>query len=143
MMNRVNGRWAQLCTRFLAFMTMDVRSRLAYAIREIAGSFGIHDARGELITLRLSHEDFGELVGASRPMVSKHLKDLARAGLFFKENGRYILSAKALSSEVWSASAGAAVLPLHLATAPDTCSRRQARRAARGEVLRLAERTGT
>ena len=71
---------------------MDVRSRLAYAIAEVAQTFGIADPRGKLIPLRLSHEDFGELVGASRPMVSKHLKELARAGVFYKQNGRYILS---------------------------------------------------
>jgi hypothetical protein len=69
-----------------------VRSRLAYAIAEVAETFGIADPRGKLIPLRLSHEDFGELVGASRPMVSKHLKELAKAGVFYKQNGRYILS---------------------------------------------------
>ncbi|MBP1685008.1 MAG: Crp-like helix-turn-helix domain [Deltaproteobacteria bacterium] len=70
---------------------MDVRSRLAYVIHEIARMFGITDARGKLISIRLSHEDFGELVGASRPMISKHLKELAKAGIFVKEEGRYLL----------------------------------------------------
>ncbi|HVO25010.1 MAG TPA: Crp/Fnr family transcriptional regulator [Candidatus Margulisiibacteriota bacterium] len=92
LVQRVNRDWARFCSRFLAFLMMDVRSRLAYAITEVAETFGIADPRGKLIPLRLSHEDFGELVGASRPMVSKHLKELAKAGLFYKQNGRYILS---------------------------------------------------
>jgi CRP/FNR family cyclic AMP-dependent transcriptional regulator len=92
LVQRVNRDWARLCSRFLAFLMMDVRSRLAYAITEVAETFGIADPRGKLIPLRLSHEDFGELVGASRPMVSKHLKELAKAGVFYKQNGRYILS---------------------------------------------------
>lgn len=92
LVQRVNRDWARFCSRFLAFLMMDVRSRLAYAISEVAETFGIADPRGKLIPLRLSHEDFGELVGASRPMVSKHLKELARAGIFYKQNGRYILS---------------------------------------------------
>ena len=92
LVQRVNRDWARFCSRFLAFLMMDVRSRLAYAISEVAETFGIADPRGKLIPLRLSHEDFGELVGASRPMVSKHLKELARAGVFYKQNGRYILS---------------------------------------------------
>jgi biotin operon repressor len=70
---------------------MDVRGRLRYAIRDIADKFGIEDARGTLIALKLSHEDFAELVGASRPMVSKHLKELAAAGVFVKQNARYVL----------------------------------------------------
>ena len=89
---RVNDEWVALCCRFLTFLTMDVRSRLAYTIADIAERFGIPDARGKLITLKLSHEDFAELVGASRPMVSKHLKELAKAGIFAKENARYILA---------------------------------------------------
>jgi CRP-like cAMP-binding protein len=88
----LQGRWAQLCRRVLDLLGMNVRERLAYTILEIAGAFGIPDARGKLIRLKLSHEDFGDLVAASRPMVSKHLKDLARAGIFSKQNGRYVLS---------------------------------------------------
>jgi CRP/FNR family cyclic AMP-dependent transcriptional regulator len=87
----VDARWVTLCCRLLTFLTQDVRSRLAYSIREIAKVFGIPDARGKLIGLRLSHEDFAELIGASRPMVSKHLKELAEGGIFVKENGRYIV----------------------------------------------------
>jgi CRP/FNR family transcriptional regulator len=87
----VESRWAHLCVRLLTLLTMDVRSRLAYVIHEIARMFGITDARGKLISIRLSHEDFGELVGASRPMISKHLKELAKAGIFVKEEGRYLL----------------------------------------------------
>jgi CRP/FNR family cyclic AMP-dependent transcriptional regulator len=91
-MGSLNEEWVRFCCRFLTFLTMNVRSRLAYTIAEIADRFGIADARGKLITLKLSHEDFAELVGASRPMVSKHLKELAKAGIFRKENARYILS---------------------------------------------------
>jgi len=92
LMRRLNERWTHFCERFLAFLTMDVRSRLSYAIAEIGDAFGVPDARGKLIRLKLTHDNFGELVGASRPMVSKHLKDLAEAGVFFKENGHYVLA---------------------------------------------------
>jgi len=89
--NRMNEGWTTLCRRALDLLTMNVRDRLIYTIRHIARHFGIADARGKLISLKLSHEDFGELVGASRPMVSKHLKELAKAGIFSKQNGRYVL----------------------------------------------------
>ena len=88
----VDSRWMALSCRLLTFLTQDVRTRLAYAIGEIANSFGIPDARGRLIPLRLSHEDFAELVGASRPTVSKQLKQMAQLGIFTKANGRYILA---------------------------------------------------
>ena len=91
-LQRANAGWTHLSRRALEFLTMDIRSRLACVIEEVADGFGIPDARGRLIRLRLSHEDFGELVGASRPMVSKHLKDFATAGIFFKDRGKYVLA---------------------------------------------------
>jgi len=86
------GEWARLSERALVYLTMDVRGRLGMAIDDISSRFGIADARGTLIPLRLSHEDFGELIGASRPMVSKHLKELADGGVFYKAGGRYVLA---------------------------------------------------
>jgi CRP/FNR family cyclic AMP-dependent transcriptional regulator len=94
----IDHRWARFTSRFLAFMMMDVRARLLYAITRLADKFGIPDPRGKLIPLRLSHEDFGELVAASRPMVSKHLKELAKKGIFYKQDGRYILSDRAAAA---------------------------------------------
>jgi CRP/FNR family cyclic AMP-dependent transcriptional regulator len=87
----MNDGWVRLSRRLLDLLTMNVRGRLVYTIQEIAQAFGISDARGKLIGLKLSHEDFGDLVGASRPMVSKHLKELAKANIFSKQNGRYVL----------------------------------------------------
>lgn len=84
-------QWANLCCRLLGFLTMNVRERLTRALAEIADNFGIADARGRLITLRLSHEDLAALVGASRPMVSKHLKELTGDGVLTKQQGRYVV----------------------------------------------------
>lgn len=95
LVGRSKANIERFSTRVLAFLLMDVRSRLAYTIRQVADLFGIDDPRGKLIPLRLSHEDFGEMVGASRPMVSKHLKHFASAGFFYKQNGRYILAEQA------------------------------------------------
>lgn len=97
LLQRIDRGWARFSSRFLAFMMMDVHARLIHAITHLADKFGIPDPRGKLIPLRLSHEDFGELVGASRPMVSKHLKELANKRIFYKQDGRYILSDRAAS----------------------------------------------
>jgi len=87
----MDSKWVTLCGRLLTFMTQDVRRRLAQAIGEITQTFGVPHARGKLITLRLSHEDIAELIGASRPMVSKHLKALAQGRILAKESRRYVI----------------------------------------------------
>jgi CRP/FNR family transcriptional regulator len=90
-LERSREQWTQLCCRLLTFLTMSVRRRLTHTIAEIADAFGVAHARGRLITLRLSHEDFAALVGASRPMVSKQLKELASEGVLSKQHGRYVV----------------------------------------------------
>jgi CRP-like cAMP-binding protein len=90
-LERSREEWTHLCYRLLGFLTMGVRRRLTRAIGEIADNFGVADARGRLIPLRLSHDDLAALVGASRPMVSKHLKELASEGVLVKQQGRYVV----------------------------------------------------
>jgi CRP-like cAMP-binding protein len=81
--------WIRLCRRSFDYLTMSIRRRLTHALAEIAAHFGLSDAHGRLITLRLSHEELAALVGASRPMVSKHLKELENEGVLTRERGRY------------------------------------------------------
>jgi len=91
-------QWVRLCRRLLEYLTMSVRGRLVHALGEMADHFGVSDARGRLITLRLSHENLAALVGASRPMVSKHLKELEVNGIVSREGGRYRVLTGALGS---------------------------------------------
>lgn len=91
--------WVRLSCRLLEYLSMGIRCRLTHALSEIAEHFGVADLRGRLITLRLSHEDLAALVGASRPMVSKHLKELEGDGVLAREKGRYrMLNCEAAAS---------------------------------------------
>jgi CRP/FNR family transcriptional regulator, cyclic AMP receptor protein len=49
---------------------------------------------GELVTERLTHEDIGQRVGATREMVGRVLRDLARGGYVKTERGRMIVLRK-------------------------------------------------
>jgi CRP/FNR family transcriptional regulator len=90
-LGRLGDDWAKLSCRLLALLSMSIRERLTYCIEEIAGRFGTAEAQGTLIGLRLSHEDLADLVGASRPIVSKHLKKLTHEGVLSRHGGRYLL----------------------------------------------------
>jgi CRP-like cAMP-binding protein len=82
-------QWVRLSCRLLDYLSMGIRRRLVHALAEIAEHFSVSDARGRLITVRLSHDDLAALVGASRPMVSKHLKKLESDGVLTRDQGRY------------------------------------------------------
>jgi len=49
----------------------------------------IDDKRGTLIMLELSHETLAEMIGSSRPMVSKLVDDMLREGLLARSEQRH------------------------------------------------------
>jgi len=74
---------------------LDVPSRLARTILDLAIRFG-ERARPPLsgisITLKLSQQELGDLIGATRESVNKHLSDWSRQGLMTLNGGRMIIS---------------------------------------------------
>jgi CRP/FNR family transcriptional regulator len=67
------SRWWSMLQRYTNFVGLSVRERLAAALLELATKFGADDARGVLITLKLTHADLAELVGASRQRTTEQL----------------------------------------------------------------------
>jgi CRP/FNR family cyclic AMP-dependent transcriptional regulator len=74
---------------------LDVPSRLARSLLDLALRFGERSrppASSIRIGLKLSQQELGDLVGATRESVNKHLGDWARQGIVQVEAGRMIIS---------------------------------------------------
>ena len=69
---------------------LDVRKRVALELMNLADRFGIADARGLLIAVRVSHEVLAGLVGASRQHVTGQLNEFEREKILSR-NGRNII----------------------------------------------------
>ncbi len=74
----VNSLWAAAVYRYARFLGMTLRERLDVIFAEMAERFGVTDARGILITPELEQEGLAEMIGGSRPMVSKLLMEMKR-----------------------------------------------------------------
>ena len=74
---------------------LDVPSRLARSLLDLATRFG---ERGRApsqdirITLKLSQQELGDLVGATRESVNKHLSEWTRQGIVKLQGGRMIIT---------------------------------------------------
>ncbi len=86
-LERGRRQWMDLSSRMLAYLTMNVRQRLVSIIGQIAERFGEQGPHGCRIGLRLSHGDLASLIGASRPIVTRHVQDLIRAGVLIRDEG--------------------------------------------------------
>jgi CRP-like cAMP-binding protein len=74
---------------------LDVPSRLARSLLDLAVRFGERERSSEsgiYIALKLSQQELGELVGATRESVNKHLNDWTRQGIVAVRNGRMVIS---------------------------------------------------
>jgi CRP-like cAMP-binding protein len=67
------------------------RARLAGLLLDLAQRFGIRDARGVIIDLRLTHRELAALIGATRETVSVTMVELRAAGLIRSEQRRVII----------------------------------------------------
>jgi CRP/FNR family cyclic AMP-dependent transcriptional regulator len=90
------GRWWSMLQRYTNFVGLSVRERLASALLELAAKFGADDARGTLLTLKLTHADLAELVGASRQRTTEQLIDFESEQMIIRDGRRLIIVAERL-----------------------------------------------
>jgi CRP/FNR family cyclic AMP-dependent transcriptional regulator len=89
----INSMWSSVVYRYATFLGMSLRKRLEIVLGELAGRFGVPDSRGTLLLPELAQEELAEMIGSSRPMVSKLLTEMTDRGLLIREGRRHILLA--------------------------------------------------
>jgi CRP/FNR family transcriptional regulator len=82
--------------RYTNFLGLALRERLAGALLELGTKFGAEDARGKLLTLKLTHSDLAELVGASRQRITEQLSEFERTGVIIRDGRRLIIVTREL-----------------------------------------------
>ena len=85
------GRWWMMLVRYANFVGLGLRERLAGALLEVGNKFGVEDSRGVLLTLKLTHEDLADLVGASRQRTTVQLKEFENEQALIRDGRRMII----------------------------------------------------
>ncbi len=90
---RLNTFWGSVVHRYTLMMTLSYRERLEAMLAEVAARYGVRETRGTLVTLELGHDDWADMIGSSRPMVSRLIADMVRNRTLAREGKHYILLA--------------------------------------------------
>ncbi len=91
------GRWDRVHLRCSNLMGCTLEERLALVLLDLIENFGVPDDSGGIrLTVPVRHHDLAELVGATRPRVSEHLRMFARKHLVSIQNERLVLDPKGL-----------------------------------------------
>jgi CRP/FNR family transcriptional regulator, cyclic AMP receptor protein len=83
--------WSEFTLRQTRFLGQNHRGRLEMVLAELATKFGVKESRGTLLIPEFGHEDFAEMIGSSRPMVSRLLAEMIAAGTLAQHGRQYII----------------------------------------------------
>jgi CRP/FNR family cyclic AMP-dependent transcriptional regulator len=70
----------------------DVNAKLAELLLRLGDEYGIDDARGTLVSLKITHQEMANLIGSTRETVSLTLSQFKRRG-FIHTDGRKVILA--------------------------------------------------
>jgi CRP-like cAMP-binding protein len=90
-------RWDRVQLRRSNFIGCTLEERLALTLLDLSESFGVTNRpRGMRLTVSVRHRDLAELVGASRPRVTEHLRDLTQKHLISVEDRHLVVDREGL-----------------------------------------------
>ncbi|MHB8392712.1 MAG: Crp/Fnr family transcriptional regulator, partial [Acidobacteriaceae bacterium] len=94
LLQALNTFWSQNLRWFATLLNLPYWERLEVVLSDLALRFGVKDARGTILIPDLAHEDLAEMIGCSRPMVSRLIADMSEGGLLSRSGKQYLLMNK-------------------------------------------------
>jgi CRP-like cAMP-binding protein len=88
----MTGRRRDLENKVEALVFRDVSSKLAELLVKLAGEYGVEDARGVMVALKITHQELANLIGSTRETVSLTLSQFKRKRLITTEGRKVIIS---------------------------------------------------
>ena len=98
------GRWDRVQLRRSNFIGCTLEERLALTLLDLSENFGVPDPRGGMrLTVSVRHGDLAELVGATRPRVTEHLREFTQKHLVSRENRHLVVDREGLKGFLMAA----------------------------------------
>ena len=88
----VIARRHDLENKLEALVFRDVSAKLAEQLIKLADEYGVDDARGKLVAMKITHQELANLIGSTRETVSLTLSQFKRKRLIVTEGRKVILS---------------------------------------------------
>jgi CRP/FNR family cyclic AMP-dependent transcriptional regulator len=72
----ITAVWGSFTHWSARFLGMNYSERLETVLRDLGQKFGVRESRGTLLIPEFGHADFAEMIGSSRPMVSRLIAEM-------------------------------------------------------------------
>ena len=90
----LNTFWSENLRRFATLLNLPFWDRLTVVLSDLAMRAGVRDSEGIILIPEVFHEDLAEMIGCSRPMVSRLIAQMVESGLLARRGKQYVLLKK-------------------------------------------------
>ena len=87
----LNTFWSENLRFFTILLNIPFWDRLTMVLSDLAERAGVSDSEGIILIPEVFHEDFAEMIGCSRPMVSRLIAQMVESGLLTRRGKQYVL----------------------------------------------------
>jgi CRP/FNR family transcriptional regulator, cyclic AMP receptor protein len=91
MLTSLNTFWSENLRYFASLLNLPLLDRLKLVLGDLGKRAGVEDAQGTTLIPELGHQHLAEMIGCSRPMVSRMIAELVAAGLLARRGKQYVL----------------------------------------------------
>jgi CRP-like cAMP-binding protein len=90
----LNTFWSENLRLFTTLLNLPFWDRLTIVMSDLAKRFGVKDSEGIILIAEIGHEDLAEMIGCSRPMVTRLIAQMVETGLLARRGRQYVLLKK-------------------------------------------------
>jgi CRP/FNR family transcriptional regulator, cyclic AMP receptor protein len=91
MLTALNTFWSENLRFFASLLNLPLLERLKLVLGDLGKRAAVTDSEGTILIPELGHEHLAEMIGCSRPMVSRMIAELVDAGLLARRGKQYVL----------------------------------------------------
>ena len=90
----LNTFWSENLRFFTTLLNLPFWNRLTIVMSDLAKRAGVEDADGIILIPEIGHEGLSEMIGCSRPMVTRLIAEMVQYGILARRGKQYVLLKK-------------------------------------------------
>lgn len=92
LVSHLNLMWSESLFWYVSLIGLGFKHRLEVVLADLCARFGVREKRGILIIPELSQLDLAEMIGSSRPMITRLLKEMTEGRELIRHGKQVIVS---------------------------------------------------
>ena len=87
----LNTFWSENLRRFTIMLSLPFWDRLMIVMTDLAKRAGVRDSDGIILIPEIGHQELSEMIGCSRPLVTRMIAEMVKSGLLTRRKKQYVL----------------------------------------------------